>query len=354
MRSLHILGSRKSGGAERFFLRLTGALANLSEVATLTAGASELNRHLPSAARHFHAPLAGVWDLWSRLLIRRAIRELRPDIVQTYMGRATRLTVLPRGEGPVHVARLGGYYNLKGYRHAHAWIGNTRGICDYLVREGLPHDRVFHIGNFVDVSPVLDRVRLAAQRECLGVLPNARIILGLGRLSPNKGFGDLLAAFSRLPSELEGRPLVLVMVGDGPLRQALKRQAVELGIAARVRWAGWQSDPAPFYQLADLFVCSSRHEPLGNVILEAWANSVPVVSTRAEGPLELIEDGVDALLTEKSNPADLAQIMKQALEMGDHVRRNMVRAGRSKLDSNFSQAAIVDAYQTLYRQLTGG
>ena len=352
--SLHIIGSRKSGGAERFFLRLTGALANLAKVATLTPGSSDLNRQLSASIRHFHAPLAGVWDLWSRHLIHKAIREFQPAIVQTYMGRATRLTSLPRQGIPVHVARLGGYYNLKGYRHAHAWIGNTRGICDYMVREGLPHERVFHIGNFVGVPPILGRDRLSSQRGILGIPADACVILGLGRLHPNKGFSDLLAAFARLPSEIGGRPLVLAMVGDGPLRNVLKRQAEEQGIAARVIWAGWQTDPAPYYQLADLFVCSSRHEPLGNVILEAWANEVPVVSTRSEGPLELVEDGVDAILAEKANPDDLARAMEQALEMGDLARGGMVGAGRRKLDENFSETAIVDAYRGLYRHLAGG
>ncbi len=253
----------------------------------------------------------------------------------------------------MHVARLGGYYNLKGYRHAHAWVGNTQGICDYLVREGLPHERVFHIGNFVDTPPLLDTDCLNAWRRKLEIPESAYVILGLGRLHPNKGFSDLLSAFSRLPAEVGGRPLWLLMIGDGPLRQTLGDQAQEIGIAGRLIWAGWQSDPAPFYQLADTFVCSSRHEPLGNVVLEAWANGVPVVSTRSEGPLELMEEGGDGLLADKGDAADLARAMAEALGMSGDARRKMAEAGRRKLLQSFSEDAIVGAYRALYRRLTG-
>ena len=350
--SLHIIGGRKLGGAERFFVRLVNALARHGHaVEVVTVAGGEIDAAVdPQIPRH-HAPLAGVWDLWSRLRIGRVVRKRRPAIVQTYMGRATRLTHLPANGGSVHVARLGGYYDLKGYRHAHAWIGNTRGICDYLVREGLPPARVFHIGNFVDAAPRLAPEALNALRRKWLVPEDALIVLGLGRLHPNKGFADLLQAFSRLPAELHGRPLHLVMVGDGPLRSELMAEARRLGMEQRVTWAGWQYDPSPWYQLADVFACSSRHEPLGNVILEAWANATLVVSTAAEGPTELVTPGEDALLSPPSDPAGLADSLLQALAFDDAARQKMIAAGLAKLEADFSETAIVAAYTDLYHKL---
>lgn len=349
-RTLHIIGGRKLGGAERFFVRLVNALAARGEpVVALTVAGGEIDAALVPAVPRHHAPMAGVWDLWSRLRIGRAAAHF--DLVQTYMGRATRLTHLPRGQRPVHLARLGGYYDLKGYRHAHAWVANTRGICDYLVRAGLPAERVFHIGNFVDQAPVQSPARLNALRRGLGLPDDARIVLGLGRLHPNKGFADLLAAFARLPADLHGRPLRLVLVGDGPLRAALQREAERLGIGPRTVWAGWQYDPAPWFQMADLFVCPSRHEPLGNVILEAWANGVPVLATRTAGPLELIEDGQDGLLTPVGDPARLAEDIRQALGLKASQRDALIAAGRAKLARDHSEAAIVGAYVDLYERL---
>ena len=93
------------------------------------------------------------------------------------------------------------------------------------------------------------------------------MLFSLGRLIAKKGFADLLEAYARLPAEPGGRPLRLVIAGDGPDRAAHEEAARRRGHGGRVHWAGWQDDPEPFYALADLFVCPSRHEPLGNCLL---------------------------------------------------------------------------------------
>jgi glycosyltransferase involved in cell wall biosynthesis len=250
----------------------------------------------------------------------------------------------------VHLARLGGYYNLKGYRHAHAWIGNTRGIQNYLTTNGLPADRVHHIGNFVDTPQRVDPTVLDALQTQLG-LDGCRILLGLGRLHPNKGWGDLLHAFAQLPASIQGAPLHLLMVGDGPLRKELEALSSQLGIASRVHWTGWQTDPAPYYQLADVFVCASVHEPLGNVILEAWANRALLVSTRAQGPLELMADDVNGLLAPLSDASALARVLLTALSLDHAHRLRLIEAGHTEVERHYSEAAIVSAYTALYARL---
>ena len=340
-------------------------------VAALTVAGGEIAGAIDPAVRQYHAPMLGVWDLYSRWKINRAIADFRPDVVQTYMGRATRIVRLPDNRLPVHLARLGGYYNLKGYRHAHAWVGNTRGIRDYLTTHGLPAGRVHCIGNFVDSPPPIGSAGLDALRTQLG-LTGCRILLGLGRLHPNKGWSDLLHAFARLPESAplplagehpEGHkgakaepspidaPLHLLMVGDGPLRKELEALSQQLGIASRVHWAGWKSDPAPYYQLADAFVCASVHEPLGNVILEAWANRTLVVSTRAQGPLELMQDGVNGLLAPVSDAAGLAEVLGAALALDAGHRAHLIEAGHGEVSRHYSEAAIVSDYLALYAEL---
>ena len=350
-RSLHVIGGKALGGAERFFIRLVNALArNGQPVAAVTVADGEIARAIDPAVRHYHAPMLGVWDLYSRWKINRAIADFRPDVVQTYMGRATRIVRLPSNRPPVHLARLGGYYNLKGYRHAHAWVGNTHGIHDYLTAHGLPADRVHTIGNFVDTPPrvqpaVLDALRIRFDLE------GCRVMLGLGRLHPNKGWADLLDAFARLPASSGEAPLHLLMVGDGPLRKDLEHLSGQLGITSRVHWAGWQNDPAPYYQLADVFVCASVHEPLGNVILEAWANRALVVSTRAQGPLELMQDGVNGLLAPLADAAGLAEVLRTALALDDEHRARMIESGYAEVTRHYSEAAIVSDYTALYADL---
>lgn len=316
-------------------------------VAAVTTAGGRIAAGIDHEVPHFHAPQWSAWDWYSRWKINRAIREFRPDIVQTYMGRATRIVRLPRGRLPVHVARLGGYYNLKAYRHAHAWVGNTQGILDYLTSHGLPAGHCCHIGNFVDRAKPVPEPERALIRQSLKLGEGSRIILGLGRFHANKGWIDLLNAMPLI----QAPDLTLVMVGAGPLENELKAHAERIGISARVRWVGWQTDPAPWYQMADVFVCASRHEPLGNVILEAWSNGALVVSTRSEGPSELIQDGVDGLLSPVADPAALARTLRHALELEGMARQGMVDAGAAKLEARFSEAAIVQQYLDFYTQL---
>lgn len=352
-RSLHVISGRGLGGAEGFFIRLVNALARRDEpVAAVTVAGGEISCAIDPAVRQYHAPMLGVWDRYSRWKINRAIADFQPDVVQTYLGRATRIVHLPKGRRPVHLARLGGYYNLKGYKHAHAWVGNTRGIRDYLTAHGLPADRIHVIGNFVDTPQRLAPTAIDALRSQLG-LGGCRILLGLGRLHPYKGWTDLLQAFARLPASIQCAPLHLLMVGDGPLRKELEQLASRLGVASRVHWAGWKKDPAPYYQLADVFVCASVHETLGNVILEAWANHALVVSTRAQGPLELMQDGVSGLLAPLSDAAGLAEVLHTALTLDSARRTRLIEAGCREVEQRYSESAIVSAYVALYAGLRG-
>jgi hypothetical protein len=107
------------------------------------------------------------------------------------MGRATRLTHIEQGAGQVHVARLGGYYKLDGYKHAHAWIDNTKGICDYLVQNGFPSEPIFHIYNFYEQD---DNLGVRLSREAWGIPPYAWLLMAPGRQVPVKGYTYLLDA----------------------------------------------------------------------------------------------------------------------------------------------------------------
>lgn len=351
--SLQIIGSRSAGGAEGFFCRLTNALAtHKHKTWAMLPPDSMLNAQLCTDASRVGVKMRGVWDVLARYTITAWIRRQVPPIAQTWMGRATRLTHVPRNSPTVHVARLGGYYDVRGYAHASAWIGNTRGICDYLVTEGLPAKRVFHIGNFVEpVSQASAQQKLVA-RETLHLEPDALLSLTTGRLHPNKGFADLLYAIRELPPEVDGRKLLFLLVGDGPLRDSLHALAESLGIQDRLRWTGWQTHTAPYYQAADLFVCPSRHEPLGNVVLEAWSHGLPLIATRSQGPSELMSDEQDGRLVALENPAELAQAIREVLETSSNERSRLTENGLAKVNRLYSREAILSQYVQLYDQLS--
>ncbi|WP_019625018.1 glycosyltransferase [Thioalkalivibrio sp. ALJT] len=351
IRTLQIIGSKKLGGAEGFFIRLHEAFnraEGLSSVA-VTPPSSALNASLspPVETR----AMRSVYDPFSRLALARLVRRSRPDIVQTWMGRATRSVRLSPARLPVHVARLGGFYEPGRYRHAHALVGNTRAICDFLVRSGIPASRISCIGNFVTMPAPASEFQLQALRRERGIPADALIVFSLGRLHENKGFDTLIRAVERLPSVAGGRPVHLLLAGDGPLKTELQTQARDSGAASRIHWLGWQPNPSPYFYLADLMVCPSRHEPLGNVLLEAWAHRCPVVSTRTHGALELIEDGVSGLLCDIDDPEQMTAQIQTLLSAAPSQREGLIEQGLRTLDARFSERAIVQAYRGLYRQL---
>lgn len=353
MKSLHIIASKQLGGADQFFLRLVSALNETGHRATPVCRPNmPIDRALAdSGAERINLPMRNQWDAVSAWQIRRlALRKA--NIAQTYMGRATRLTRLPKSGRCVHIARLGGYYKLDGYyRHAHAWIGNTKGLCDHLVKSGLPADKVFHIGNFVPERTEYSDTQRSAIRESLNVPQDALILFALGRFIGIKGFDDLIKAFAEVPAEIHGRPIHLVIAGDGPLAQPLRELSDSTAGCDRVHWAGWHNNASPFFDLADLAICPSRMETLGNVILEAWSYQKPVVSTTTAGATELIEDESNGLLTPCENPALLAARITELLEADEPVRQSIARAGYNCLQANHNKIAVVSAYLELYKAL---
>lgn len=348
MRVVQFIGSKALGGAENFFARLCNTLSSEGvDQAALLAKGSSIKSSLSIETKS--VPIFSVADPLSRLLVKKALADMRPDIVQTWMGRATRLT--PRKRDYVQIARLGGYYNLDQYQYCDYWVGNTKGICDYMVRKGLPADRVLHISNFVEPQEFSRSESRRALVDELGILNDRRVMLTVGRLHTNKGFDTLIRAFAKLKSKCSAAADVqLVIAGAGPLELELKALAVELDINSQISWLGWRSDVSYLLSAADLFVCPSRHEPLGNVILEAWAQKVPVVTTASDGALELCGNSQAAVVTPIDDSEALAgALSKWATDDTPHYSE-MAEAGYAQLQEFYSPSVIVKQYQELYAQ----
>lgn len=342
-RLLQAIAGARHGGAEIFFVRLAAALERAGEAQRVLIRRDQARRQSLRAAGVTVAELrfGGPFDLGARFAFRREILEWRPNIVLTWMSRATRLC--PRGDF-VHVARLGGYYDLKYYRRCDHLIGNTRAIVDYAVAAGWPRDRIEFLPNFVPDA------RAAARSGGAAAPPiTPPVALALGRLHPNKGFALLLAALART------RDVRLAIAGDGPLRGRLEQLAGGLGIAERVCFLGWREDVPELMASADLLVCPSLHEPLGNIVIEAWSAGLPVVATASDGPAALIEDQVSGLLVPLPDqpgggPAALAAAIERvASDAG--LRSRLGQAGRRAYEAEFTEAAVVARYRRFFDRL---
>ncbi|MGI9213454.1 MAG: glycosyltransferase [Methylococcaceae bacterium] len=353
--SLHLIGSHQMGGAEQCCFRLVQALHEEGHPTNIVLRPDSPLMPVFREVQIEPLPMAyaNVWDVWSLWHIRRLIAKIQPAIVQSYLGRATRLTRVPQASGSVHVARLDGFYKIDGFRHAQAWVGVSRKLCDYLVGSGLPADRVFHIGHFVPPPSVPSPEEREALRIRHAIPETAWVLFALGRFVEKKGFQELLAAFAALPETVAGRPVHLMIAGDGPIRESLHEQARQSNANARVHWLGWQNAPGHYFALADVFVCPSRHEPLGVVQLEAWNYRLPMVTTANEGASELVTDQDNALICPIADAKTMAETLLIMLNMPESERRAMGERGQALLQRRYSREVILGEYLDLYGRLTG-
>jgi glycosyltransferase involved in cell wall biosynthesis len=222
------------------------------------------------------------------------------------------------------------------YPRVDARIAASNGIAsDLAVLSGLERDRISVIPNPIAMppNPIVGR----EHADSLWPGSGARI-LAVGALKPEKNHTLLLRAFARLA---EKRPAQLIILGEGPLRRELTGLADRLGIAGQVAMPGFHPDPWPFYASADLFVLSSDTEGFGNVLVEAMAVGLPVVSTDCDGPRELLEGGKFGQLVPVGD--ELAMLNAMELVMGQPVDPEKLKQ-RAK---QFQPDQAVDGYLSL-------
>ena len=200
----------------------------------------------------------------------------------------------------------------RAYPHADAAVGVSRGVAAELSDTvGVPLDRVHAIYNPVVSEALVRNADQPAGHPWLDN-PGPSVVLATGRLSKQKDFPTLLAAFARLRERCKAR---LVVLGKGRLGPALESKAKELGISEHVDFPGFVQNPYPFMAKASLFVLSSRHEGLPTVLIEAMACGCPVVSTDCPfGPDEILEGGRWGELVPMGDAKALSEAMLRTLK----------------------------------------
>ena len=338
MRVMQVMAGGGHGGAETFFVDLVCALqrAGLDQRAVIRRNperAEILHRSgVPLCERRFGGPL----DLLTKPALRREIAAFKPDIVQTWMVRATQ--ACPPGRF-VHVGWLGGYYKPPRFAACDRIVGVTQDIVDHMRAAGWPEARSHYLPTFAVCEPAgpIDRAEF-------GTPEDVPLLLALGRLHVKKAFDILLKSLVSVPKAW------LWIAGEGELRAKLEALAAELGVADRVRFLGWRYDREALLATADICVFPSRYEPFGTVTIEAWACQTPLVAAASAGPAGVIHDGEDALLVPVDDVAALAAAINRILDSPE-LARNLVAAGLRRYSAEFTEAACVNRYLAFYRGL---
>ena len=208
------------------------------------------------------------------------------------------------------------------YPRANAVVAISEAVaCTLSDRNIFRQSQIRVIGNPITLK--VDRESSSAEQ--LPALSKRDYICAIGRLAEAKDFDALLQAFALM----RGQNVDLVILGEGPLRAELTKQAERLGIADRVHMPGFVSEPERVLSRAMLFVLSSRWEGFGNALVEALATGVPIVSTDCPGaPRSLLRDGALGHLVPVDEPEALARAIAEALHSPRGTREaRQARAG---------------------------
>lgn len=299
------------------------------------------------------------------LRLRRVLRDLRPDVVHThqlatllYGGAAARSLGVPV---VVHTEHGRERYAT---RLKTRLLGRTAArFCDrfYCLTADMAGEvraakivserklRVIQNGiDIADFKAAAGADACANVRRSLSIPDGAPVIGTVGRLSEVKRQDVLLRAFAGVRASAPDARLLLV--GDGPLLDALQRLAEELRVKGAVHFVGYQPHSGPYLRAMDVFALTSRSEGMPQAVLEASVTGLPVVASRVGGLPEVIEEGVTGMMFTPGDDAALAGILRGLL--ADPARRRALGlAARDRAEARFGVARMAGEYHRDFLEL---
>ena len=346
MRILQVMAGAQYGGAETAFVDMCLAMHNAGEHIEVITRANKLRiSQLESAGIHVHIlPFGSKLDVLTSWKMARIIRAFKPDIVQTWMSRAAAKTPqwkpflgIPRY---FNVARLGTPYKMKYFKNSDYFISITPDIRDYIISHNVETKHVRHINNFAEVEKVTDHIN----REDMNTPENAILLLGLGRLHPDKAFDTLIKAVAELPDTY------LWIAGEGSQRAELEQLIIELNTQERIKLLGWRTDRAALLQACDICAFTSREEGFGTVFVQAWAQRTPVLVSDADGPRQFVRHEEDGIIT----PVDDKEAIKSAITRMSKDKAlcdKLIENGYKRYENEFTKEKTLQSYLSWYQEI---
>ncbi|MBT6283498.1 MAG: glycosyltransferase family 4 protein, partial [Phycisphaerae bacterium] len=226
------------------------------------------------------------------------IKQEKPDAIICHGNRAIRICLnAAKGRAPV-IAVAHNCKNKK-FDKCDAIFCITKQLVRRMLSFGIPEEKIFHIPNMVAFAEVPNRPALRTPP----------VIGAFGRIVKGKGFEIYIKALSILKKE--GIQFHAILGGDGPNKEKLCSEIKQANLTNDITMLGWITDKDAFFKSIDVFVLPSKHEAFGIVLIEAMNEAVPCISTRSNGPIEILTDKMDGLLT----PIDDAEALAIAIKL---------------------------------------
>lgn len=360
-RILFLVSSMQGGGAERVAALLCNHWAALGHDVTLMptfSGRGDCYHELePDVKLDFLADRVGTTQksifikLKRFLTLRRAIKELRPDVIVSFMTQVNVVGLLAavRLNIPVVVSEriyppacpLSGILECLRqtlYPQAQSVVVQTEQALQWL-KSVMPNAKGVVVPNAVALPLASSQPRVLPDEV---IDRQKKVLLAVGRLDQQKGFDLLLKAFGQVVKLMPEWDLVIL--GEGDQRLNLEGQRDAMGLQQRIHLPGRIGNLPDWYTRANLYVLSSRFEGFPNTLLEAMAHGLPVVSFDCDsGPRDLIRHETDGLLVEPNSGAEgLADSLLRL--MADDERRKALGHHAVEVRERFSMDRIAELW----------
>jgi len=291
--------------------------------------------------------------------LRRAIRQVAPDVVHTWLfaanaygrwaARAAKVPVILASERCVDLWKTPTQFAIDRYlaTRTSGITTNSSGVRDFYVSHGIQADCFTVIPNGI---PPRNVPEISRREACdrLQVDPSRRLILAVGRLWPQKRYRDLIWSAELLATLRQDTTLVII--GDGPQSGELLRHRDSVSHPNHARLAGHRDDVLQLLPHADVYWIGSEYEGQSNSLIEAMQAGVAVVASDIPGNRDLIEKGRTGMLVTVGDRADFARKTQTLLEDRDLARR-LGEAAKHKIEDDFGVDAMIQSHASLYRRL---
>ncbi len=324
MKILNAMFSKGLGGIEQAFLDYSNALTQAGhKVVQVIHKHGETIKYVKG---DFH-PISNFskYDPFTIIRLKKIISLEKPDCIITHGNRAAKMLQFAANKTPI--ISLCHNYSFKQLFKSDAIITVSEDLNHQIKEKG--YKRVYTIPNMIDMEDKMEPTNLSYQ--------TTPVVGTMGRFVKKKGFEVFLKALAILKGkniDFKG-----VIGGDGEEKGTLEKVAKEFALEDKVEFTGWIKDKEKFYKNIDIFCLPSLHEPFGIVILEAFKYSRPVISSKTEGPSNIITDRHNGLFTEIDNPEDLANKIEELLKDQEFAQR-IAQEGFQSVETKYNSKIV--------------
>ncbi len=337
LKILNMVSGSKFGGAELFFERLALSFEkqkNIKQKLVIKTDERRFNFLKDKINDIKQINFFKSYNFLIPFTLEKIINDFKPDIVLSWMNRASNILPASKIMNEVNVGRLGGYYKIKNYAKCDYLITNTLDLKEYIISLGWDPTSVEFIPNFVSEN------RIPKKK----LVDNGKKLLCMGRFHENKAIDILIRAMTFLSS------FSLTIVGNGPLKEFYDSLINKFNLENRVKIFGWSENISEFINSSSILVCPSRHEPFGNIVVDGWAHKIPVVVSNVGGPGKMVKHKTNGIKFEKENIFDLVSKIKE-LGSDPKLKGKIVKNGYEVFKNNYSEDVVTEKYIKFFERI---